>query len=79
MTSREMSRCIGSSWDVGRRPTVSGKTTPATVTTDAIVAASTIRASEVTTLAMCSWTVLSYLARVNVEGRKLPSVGLGDD
>lgn len=39
MTNRGTPRCIGSSLDVGRRPTVSRKTKPATVTTDAIAVA----------------------------------------
>jgi hypothetical protein len=46
MTSRETSRCIGSSSDVGRRPTVNRKTTPAiAVTMGAIEGAITIRAT----------------------------------
>ena len=66
MTNRATSRSIGSSWDAVRRPTVNRKTTRATViTTGAIERAITIRVSVVTTLVMCSWTVLSYRAASN--------------
>jgi hypothetical protein len=68
MANRATSRSIGSSWDVGRRPTVNRKRTPATVITmGAIERAITIRASVGATLMVCSWTVLSSRAALERE------------